>query len=80
MQHYFYLPALGNYQSGHLSGVGSYGSYWSSTVYPMFSGHAVALTFTKEYVFVSNYRCDFGYIVETSQEFLRFHANDDNPI
>ena len=77
---YFYLPALGNYQSGHLSGVGSYGSYWSSTVYPMFSGHAVALTFTKEYVFVSNYRCDFGYIVETSQEFLRFHANDDNPI
>jgi len=77
---YFYLPALGNYQSGHLSGVGSYGGYWSSTVYPIFSGHAVALTFTKEYVFVSNYRCDFGYIVETSQEFLRFHANDDNPL
>lgn len=77
---YFYLPALGNYPSGHLSGVGSYGSYWSSSVYPKFSGHAVALSFGNDYVFVSNYRCDFGFIVETSQEFLRSPASDDDSL
>ena len=77
---YFYLPALGNYESGHLYGVGSYGAYWSSSVYSVFSGYAVAMTFSNEYVFVTSYRCDFGYIVETSQEFLRSPASDDDSL
>ena len=77
---YFYLPALGNYESGHLYGVGSYGNYWSSSVYSVFSGHAVALSFSSERVYVYNYRCDLGYIVETSQEFLRSPASDDESL
>ena len=77
---YFYLPALGNYESGHLYGVGSYGNYWSSSVYSVFSGHAVALSFSSERVYVYNYRCDLGYIVETSQEFLRSPASDDDSL
>ena len=31
---YFYLPALGAYNSGRLDNVGSGGYYWSSTAYP----------------------------------------------
>ena len=31
---YFYLPALGYYNSGRLYSVGSVGRYWSSTAYP----------------------------------------------
>ena len=31
---YFYLPALGNYDSGQLYNVGSYGFHWSSSAYP----------------------------------------------
>ncbi len=31
---YFYLPALGEYESGKLNGVGKFGLYWSSSAYP----------------------------------------------
>ena len=32
---YFYLPALGGYDSGVFSGAGNYGAYWTSTPTPM---------------------------------------------
>ena len=35
---YFYLPALGYYDTGKLHGVGIYGYYWSSSAYPWGTG------------------------------------------
>ena len=52
---YFYLPALGYYGSGQLYGVGGYGSYWSSSAYPRYSGYAYYLYFDSGKVSVANY-------------------------
>jgi len=42
---YFYLPALGYYNSGQLYDVGDGGSYWSSSAYPWYSNIAYSLYF-----------------------------------
>ena len=42
---YFYLPALGNYSTGHLYDVGNWGYYWSSSAYPWNGGSAYGLLF-----------------------------------
>ena len=42
---YFYLPALGYYDSGQLNGVGNYGDYWSSSASPSNSDYAYNLYF-----------------------------------
>ena len=42
---YFYLPALGDYYSGQLYGVGGYGYYWSSSADPWGSVRAYGLYF-----------------------------------
>ena len=42
---YFYLPALGCYDSGQLNHVGNLGSYWSSSAYPGSSDIAYNLGF-----------------------------------
>ena len=49
---YFYLPALGNYDSGQLNNVGNYGFYWSSSAYPWYSDYAYRLYFYSGYVTV----------------------------
>ena len=51
---YFYLPALGYYVSGRLFGVGSYGSYWSSSAYPWYSNTAYSLRLESGNVYVGN--------------------------
>lgn len=39
---YFFLPALGSYDNGTLSGIGTYGAYWTSTPTPMNGNPTVA--------------------------------------
>ena len=58
---YFYLPALGDYNSGQLGYVGNYGSYWSSSAYPWNSNLAYFLGFYSGSVYVhgSNRSCGF---------------------
>ena len=51
---YFYLPALGSYNSGLLTNVGSSGNYWSSSAYPWVSNFAYGLAFGSGYVNVNN--------------------------
>ena len=53
---YFYLPALGYYQSGQLYTVGFYGYYWSSSADPWNSNFAYYLYFDSGSV-----RVDFDY-------------------
>ena len=50
---YFYLPALGYYISGQLSGIGRMGNYWTSSANPSSSQYAYTLNF------VSN-QCNLG--------------------
>ena len=47
---YFYLPALGFYNSGLLLDVGYRGHYWSSSAYPWDNYHAYNLTFYSSFV------------------------------
>ena len=62
---YFYLPALGFYNSGQLSGVGFIGIYWSSSADPVLSNRAYVLSFASGGVGVSNgYGRDGGYRAE----------------
>ena len=51
---YFYLPALGAYNFGHLGGVGSHGRYWSSSALPWDSTAAFSLDFHSGSVGVGN--------------------------
>ena len=50
---YFYLPALGYYDSGQLSSVGNIGYYWSSSANSRASGYAYSLYFYKGHVGMS---------------------------
>ena len=52
---YFYLPALGHYISGQLSGVGNIGFYWSSSADPWSSGYAYYLIFLSGSVNMDSY-------------------------
>ena len=61
---YFYLPALGYYDSGQLSTVGYDGYYWLSSAYPWNSYFAYDLHFNGGFVNVSNYRRYNGFRAE----------------
>ena len=53
---YFYLPALGEYDySGELGGVGSHGTYWSSSVNPWYSNYAYYMRINYGNVVVDSY-------------------------
>ena len=60
---YFYLPALGYYNSGQLYYVGVNGSYWSSSAYPGNSYHAYYLYFYSDRVYVDTYGRHNGFRV-----------------
>ena len=62
---YFYLPALGNYNSGLLINLGVLGYYWSSSSSPWTPGFAYSLVFNSGHVFVfhSTFR-DKGFRVQ----------------
>ena len=49
---YFYLPALGWYDSGQLDHVGNSGYYWSSSATPWYSSYAYYLAFDSGIVLV----------------------------
>ena len=51
---YFFLPALGCYNSGRLSYLGFHGYYWSSSADPGNSSYAYNLYFSSAYVDLSN--------------------------
>ena len=48
---YFYLPALGSYAYGWLTGVDARGSYWSSSAYP-WGNYAYLMNFDRSNVYV----------------------------
>ena len=58
---YFFLPALGFYNSGELTRVGTHGYYWSSSAYPWGSGFAYCLRIENASVFLDNSSRIFGY-------------------
>ena len=61
---YFFLPALGSYDSGKLYGVCFGGSYWSSSANPIYSSTtAYRLAFDYFYVTVNNTTRSSGYSV-----------------
>ena len=64
---YFYLPALGYYNSGQLDDVGNYGGYWSSSANPWSNLRACYLYFYSGYVYVDSYTREFGYRAEAFQ-------------
>ena len=57
---YFYLPALGFYNSGQLTLVGFSGSYWSSSAHPWYSMEAYGLVITSGYINVGTLTRDSG--------------------
>ena len=50
---YFYLPALGDYNAGHLENIGSHSRYWSSSASPSLSSCAYSLGFFKSGIILS---------------------------
>ncbi|WP_315331120.1 hypothetical protein [Prevotella histicola] len=60
---YFYLPALGKYDLGQLSSVGSSGFYWSSSASPRSSNSAYFMVFDSGSVHVSDGLYFYGYRV-----------------
>ena len=65
---YFYLPALGEYDSGKLNFVGELGYYWSSSANPKSSDGAYYLRLYNGDVYVSVEMRDFGFRVDPSFE------------
>ena len=65
---YFYLPALGYYDSGRLNLVGSDGVYWSSSAASWDSSRAFGLGFASGTVLVSGYNSrNYGFRAEALQ-------------
>ena len=64
---YFYLPALGYYNSGQLYNVGSNGVYWSSSANPWDSNGAYDLVFDSGGVRVGSYNRYGGFRAEALQ-------------
>ena len=64
---YFYLPALGYYDSGQLITVGSSGYYWSSSANPWYSVNAYHLGFSSGRVYVGNFNRYPGFRAEAFQ-------------
>ena len=64
---YFYLAALGIYNSGQLNFVGDLGFYWSSSANPWDSDNAYGLYFLSGYVNVGGNGRSLGYRAEAFQ-------------
>ena len=64
---YFYLPALGYYDSGQLDHVGGVGYYWSSSAGPWYSYVAYSLIFVSGYVYVNGLNRSSGFRAEALQ-------------
>ena len=64
---YFYLPALGSYNSGFLASLGSYGKYWSSSGHQWIATAAWYLNFNSSGVYVDNRGRGFGFRVGVFQ-------------
>ena len=60
---YFFLPALGWFNSGHLREFGQYGYYWSKSADPHDSGNACYISFCSERMELENDDRDRGYTV-----------------
>ena len=60
---YFYLPTLGNYDSGQLVNVGNYGYYWSSSTTSWLDNYACGLCITSGNVTVGYYTRYNGFRV-----------------
>ena len=58
---YFYLPALGWYDSGQLKNVGGFGYYWSSSASPWYNDSAYHLNFGSGNVSVYSYGRRSGF-------------------
>ena len=66
---YFYLPALGYYNSGGLIEIGMRGYYWSSSTYPDFYiDRAYYLSFNSRYITVGNDGRPKGFRIEPTFE------------
>ena len=63
---YFYLPALGTYDSGQLQTVSGIGYYWSSSAFP-WNHNAYYLFFASGRVLVRNYGPSGGFRAEAFQ-------------
>ena len=61
---YFYLPALGSYDNGHLKNIGGYTCYWSSSAYPGYSNYAYCLYIMGGNAIVSSDYRERAHIVE----------------
>ena len=61
---YFYLPALGCFNSGQLGYVGSYGLYWSSSAHPWYNNSAYDLGFNSGSVYAYDTYRYFGFRAE----------------
>ena len=67
---YFYLPALGYYNTGRLNGVGVYGIYWSSSAYPWGgSARAYNLKLYSGYVILSDEIRKSGFRAQKFSDF-----------
>jgi len=64
---YFYLPALGFFNSGTLGNVGGIGFYWTSSTGPWSSEGAYSLRFNSGNVGVNNYFRNQGFRAEAFQ-------------
>ena len=64
---YFYLPALGGYDSGQLGYVGDYGTYWSSSAFPRISYGAYFLGFYRGSVYMHSANRRKGFRAEALQ-------------
>ena len=66
---YFYLPALGRYNSGYLSYVSEEGYYWASSADPLFYLNAYTLSFYRNQVDVSSPSRFFGFRAQKFSDF-----------
>ena len=64
---YFYLPALGFYNSDRLGNVGGIGFYWTSSAAPWSSDGAYSLRFNSGNIQVNNYFRNQGFRAEALQ-------------
>ena len=60
---YFFLPALGIYDSGRLNGVGSRANYWSSNAQPRIRNFAYNMYFESDLVNVGSTFREYGFRV-----------------
>ena len=67
LSNYFYLPALGLYDNGVLSGAGLWGCYWSSTPVPWNVIDTRLLLFSRNNVVVMYLNRDAGHQLWTAQ-------------